>query len=276
MPETNYNHAKLLGHYYEQFDADTSLAVPAEGYGGWKSTEVEICVEHTALVVMHAWDRGTKEAYPGWYRHVEYLDRADQILRTVFPELLATVRKSNMKLFHVVAEGDYYQDYPGYQRCVQIAGPAPQPQEKISSDQALDKLRALKADLGKHNAVDIKRGWKNLDFAPQAKPVGAEGIAESSHQLFALCRAHSVNHLIYSGFAVNWCLLLSPGGMAEMSKYGIMCSVLRQAVTAVENKETARHELCKQIALWRVALEFGYVFDVSELINALHASSQER
>ncbi len=60
--------------------------------------------------------------------------------------------------------------------------------------------------------------------------------------------------------------------MVEMSKYGILCSVLRQAVTAVENKETARHELCKQIALWRVALEFGYVFDVGELINTLDAS----
>ena len=54
-----------------------------------------------------------------------------------------------------------------------------------------------------------------------------------------------------------------------MSQRGIMCSVIRQAVTAVENKETARGELCKEIALWRVALAFGFVFDVDDLINAL-------
>ena len=56
MPETIYIHAKLLGHYYEQFDADTSLAVPAEGYGGWKSTEVEICLETEELVEIVAND----------------------------------------------------------------------------------------------------------------------------------------------------------------------------------------------------------------------------
>ncbi|MBI1929948.1 hypothetical protein HYR99_37565 [Candidatus Poribacteria bacterium] len=48
-----------------------------------------------------------------------------------------------------------------------------------------------------------------------------------------------------------------------------MCSAFRQAVTAVENKETARAELCKEIGLWRVALAFGFVFDVDTFIGAL-------
>ncbi len=48
-----------------------------------------------------------------------------------------------------------------------------------------------------------------------------------------------------------------------------MCSALRQAVTAVENKETVRGELCKHIALWRVALAFGFVFDVDDFVAAL-------
>jgi len=110
-----------------------------------------------------------------------------------------------------------------------------------------------------------------LEFADDARPVGDESIAEDAHQLFALCRENRVNHLIYAGFAINWCLLLSPGGMADMSKHGIMCSAPRQAVTAVENKETARSELCKELGLWRVAVAFGYVFDVDDFINALGA-----
>ena len=104
---------------------------------------------------------------------------------------------------------------------------------------------------------------------PQAWPEGEEGIAENSQQLAALCREAGVNHLIYAGFAINWCLLLSPGGMAEMSQRGVMCSALRQAVTAVENRETARNELCKEIALWRVALAFGFVFDVEDFVTAI-------
>jgi hypothetical protein len=84
-----------------------------------------------------------------------------------------------------------------------------------------------------------------------------------------LCHQHHINHLIYVGFAINWCLLLSPGGMAEMSQHGLICSTISQAVTAVENKETARNELGKQNALWRVALAFGFVYDLETFLQAL-------
>jgi hypothetical protein len=123
--------------------------------------------------------------------------------------------------------------------------------------------------VGQHNQADVAAGFARLDFAPQARPVAEEGVAENGQQLLALCRQAGVNHLVYAGFAINWCLLLSPGGMAEMSRHGVMCSALRQAVTAVENRETARGQLNKELALWRVALAFGFVFDVEPFIAAL-------
>jgi len=106
----------------------------------------------------------------------------------------------------------------------------------------------------------VNEGFKFLDFAPEARPVGDEAIAEDAHQLAALCRAHGVNHLVYIGFAINWCLLMSPGGMIDMGRHGVMCSTIREAVTAVENRETAREEREKQQALWRVAINSGFVF----------------
>ena len=145
----------------------------------------------------------------------------------------------------------------------------PTGRRRIESDPGLEKLRQFKGQLDPHNMQDMQRGLSTLDFAEDAKPVGDEPIAENAQQLFALCRESRVNHLIYAGFAINWCLLLSPGGMADMSKHGIMCSALRQAVTAVENKQTARDELCKELGLWRVAVAFGYVFDVGDFVSAL-------
>jgi hypothetical protein len=41
-------------------------------------------------------------------------------------------------------------------------------------------------------------------------------------------------------------------------------------VTAVENRESARSESHKEEALWRVALAFGFVFDVDDLVTQLH------
>jgi hypothetical protein len=245
--------------------------VPGHGYGGWKTAALEIDLDHTAVVVMHAWETGTRENYPGWYRAVEYIPRAQSILRSVFPPLLAAVRARGVTLFHVVGGGDYHKTEPGYRRVVSLSAPAC-PLEQVASDPALEKLRQFRKKhvfVGAHNAQDVARGFQNLDFAPQARPVGEEGVAGNAAQLFVLCQDAGINHLIYAGFAINWCLLMSPGGMLDMSRRGVMCSVFRQAVTAVENKETATQELNKQLALWRVALAFGFVFSVDDFISKI-------
>ena len=263
---------RLPASYYQQFDADVKLDVPGEGYGGWKKSEIQISRDHTAVVVMHAWDMGTREEYPGWHRAVEYIPRADKICRTVFPKLLKAVRDSHFKLFHVVGGGDYYHELPGSKRAVELAGPPPKPLEQAKSDPVLERLnqfRAAHVFVGKHNEADVARGFKNLGFPPEAKPLGNEPVAEDAEQLFAVCKNAEVNHLIYAGFAINWCLLMSPGGMLDMMRRGIMCSALRQAVTAVENKESARKELHKEEALWRVALAYGFVFDVEDFVKAI-------
>lgn len=267
---------KITASYYQQYDADPALDVPGEGYGGWREAEIELSPEHTAVVVMHAWETGTADEYPGWHRCVEYIPRAQRICAEVFPPLLTAVRESEIKLFHVVGPGDYFKDYPGYKHALDLAGPA-STVESAASDPTLDKLRQFRSEhvfAGKHNQADVARGFANMDFADEARPVGDEGIAENSEQLFALCREANVNHLIYAGFAIDGCLLLSPGGMLDMSRRGIMCSTVRQAVTAIECKETARHELAKQVALWRVAVLFGFVLDVDNLIEAIGGTAQ--
>jgi hypothetical protein len=261
----------LNASYYQQFDADERLDVPAEGYAGWQCGEVALDMQHTAVVVMHAWSTGTRAQYPGWYRAVEYIPRAQHILNTVFPQLLGEVRACGVQLFHVVGGGDYYRAWPGYQRAVQLCGPATPP-EQITSDPAYQQLQAFRAQhvfVGSQNEADVARGFEQLNFPPQARPQGDEGIAENADQLFALCKAAGVNHLIYAGFAINWCLLMSPGGMVDMSRHGMLCSAFRQAVTAVENKASARTEGHKEEALWRVALAFGFVFDVDDFVQAL-------
>lgn len=258
--------------YYKHHDADFSLDVPEEGFGGWHQATLPFNVDRTAVVSMHAWDAGTREEFPGWWRVVPYIPRANEILRKVYPRLLAAVRLSPMPLFHVVGGGDYYTQLPGYQKAVALAGEAEPDPEKCVSDPLRDALSEFKQKEGyptARNIPDINRGFDRLDFPEEARPRGDEGIAENGLQLHALCRERGVNNLIYCGFAINWCLLLSPGGMFDMQRRGYMCSALREATTAVENRDSARREWCKEIALWRVALAFGYVLDVEPFVKAL-------
>ncbi len=264
---------KLPASYYQQFDADYTRDVPAEGYGGWKTAGIELAPDHTAVVVMHAWECGTMEQWPGWRRCVEYHPRALKILAEVFPPLLAAVRASPLPLFHVVGGRDYYSRLPGYRQTVKLAGPSlkHRPAAKDPVSKRLEKFRANEVFVGQHNWPDVRAGFKKLDFAPEARPVGDEPIAKDGHQLAAVCRAHGINHLVYVGFAINWCLLMSPGGMIDLGRYGVMCSTIREAVTAVENAETARTEREKSQALWRVAINSGFVFGLEDFTRMLQA-----
>jgi len=56
-----------------------------------------------------------------------------------------------------------------------------------------------------------------------------------------------------------------------MSGRGILCSVFREATTAVENHQSARRRWAKELALWRVALAFGFVFEVDEFLAAVRS-----
>ena len=179
----------VQANYYQQFDADFDLDVPGEGYGGWKKAIVNLSLDHTAVVVMHAWDCGTREQYPGWYRAVEYIPRADETCRTVFPGLLNAIRESDLKLFHVVSSGEYYKKYSGYHRATQLTRNSPQPIEKVDSDPTLENLRKFRTEnvfVGSHNSSDVRCGFENLDFPEAAKPIDDEGIARTAIS-FLLC-----------------------------------------------------------------------------------------
>ncbi|MFH1571745.1 MAG: hypothetical protein ABIL09_27395 [Gemmatimonadota bacterium] len=259
--------------YYQHHDADFALPVPEHSFGGWRQTDLVFDRERTAVVCMHAWRSGERaDDFPGWWRCVPYIPRANAIVRQVFPSLFAAVRGAGLPLFHVVGGGEYYRELPGYRRALALAGPDPEPPEQVERDairQQLDAFRQERAFVGAHNAEDVRRGFAQLDFPEEARPQGEEGVAANARQLLALCRERGINHLVYCGFAINWCLLLSPGGMADMQKHGVMCSALRQATVAVENRESAEDQLCKELALWRVALAFGFVFDVDDFVAAL-------
>jgi len=265
--------ARIPANYYQHFDADYGRDVPEEGCGGWKKETLPFSRTHSALVVMHAWDAGTRQDYPGWHRAVPYLPRSYAICKEIFPRLLSGARANGLPVFHVVGGGDYYRHLPGHVRAVELAGPEPPPEAHVTADAVKDELNAFRNGHvfpGKHNVPDIDKGFARLDFPEEARPAAGEGIAENGHQLTALCREQGVNHLVYAGFAVNWCLLLSPGGMADMAhRHGAMCSVIREATTAVENRESAREQRCKELALWRISLAFGFVYELDDFLTGI-------
>ena len=272
-------HLRLPAHYYRQCDADLDADVPGRGYAGWTTRLLDVPLEKTALVSMHAWNPGLDpripagpgSPYAGWFRFVEYLSRAVPITQQVFPPLLGAARDAGLTVIHVGSTEAYTGKFAGYQRAKELAGPSPESPAGAADDPLKKQWQAERhAQMrGPHNTPDIQAGQSHLDFPPQATPEGEEPVVINSHQLNAVCRDLGIWHLVYVGFAINWCLLASPGGMIDMSRMGYVCSTIRQATTAVENRETCTDQWAKAVALWRVSLMFGYVFDVDPFVAGL-------
>jgi len=260
--------------YYQHFGADYSLAVPAEGFGGWKKAELPLSLEHTALCVMHAWDCPDRARLPGIYSAVEYLPRAAKILETKIPPLLKAFRDSGVRVIHVES-GDYVKKYDEYRqtmRMIKDALPGERELTRAVPDaayHALSAFRTANVHPGTENLADIDAAGRIRDIHPNARPLPGEYMVTQSDELAAVCALHGINHLIYAGFAVNYCILMSPGGMLDMSRRGFLCSVVRDAATAVECGFSARDEMAKQLALWNVALTFGFVYEQEDLTRVL-------
>ncbi len=251
--------------YYQHFDADYSLPHPGQGFGGWKKSEIPLDPAHTAVLLMHAWRCDGYDATPAVYRLVEYLPRADAILRERFPGFLDTVRASGVRLIHIGSESEKsLPELPGYHRVKSATPPVP-PAERIVPGENLRTLQKFHADHAYpgYNGAFLPQEQKIRDF--HFRPRDDEDVACNTAELFALCRRYDIQHLIYTGFAVNACLTLSPCGFFDMSRHGLMCSIVRDLTTAVENKESCAEERFKEYGLWSFSLWGGFVFEQAEL-----------
>lgn len=233
---------------YQQF-------TPRDG-NGWQQTYRDFSDQHTGIVVMHAWQPPAPAAFPGWQRAVPYLREIGSVLRINFPPLLAAVRERGLPVFHVTGNVPASAQPPG----------------EVPPDATWKSLRAYREAQvfpGAANLADVEAGRQQRTIAPEAQPAPGERTAETSPELHHLCQERGINHLIYIGFAINWCLLMSPGGMVDMKRYGYLCSTVAEATVAVENEATTESRQEYHQALWRVAVEFGFVFHQRELITAL-------
>ncbi len=266
---------------YRGYDADLTKAYPADGYLGWEKREFKIDPEKTAVLVMHAWNCGTPEEYPGVFRSNEYVTRSYEICKNKFPAFLDTVRKSPLKLIHIVGGGDYYISYPGYKNVQKILEEynikngitGKEVKDTCQQDEISRKIKEIityDAAYGRHNMEDINKSRKIRNFADQAFPQGDEPVAETTEELFAYCKKEGINHLIYSGFALNACLQISPCGMVDMFRKGFLCSVAEDLTVALETKESIRTEGNKHAQLYMISTIYGLVFESDDIINVFN------
>lgn len=254
-------------YYYAQQGADPSARFPGQSYEGWGRTEVPFEPSRTAIIVMHLW-QVPQERY--LREHVEYLSRTDAIIEKKFPDFLQAARRSGIRIIHVAAGFEkVLPTFPGYRRMMEKYPPVEYP--AITPSEELLRLRDRHWRLVGANTQEkydeIESCYSRYDFA--IKPRDDEDVVFASSQLFSLCRDNGIEHLIYTGFAVNACLTMSPCGMMDMTHCGLMCSIVGDMTTAVENKETCAEQRNREYGLWQFAVQSGFVLLSDDLKDTL-------
>lgn len=269
----------LKGEYYRHYPVDFSRDNEgALGFKSWgQSIEIAVPADETALLPMHIWNIGLSKELPftsqgpagGVMDMLEWASRSAPIIRTEIPTVLSATRTAKIPIIHIASSESYAAKYPGYKKSVKIAGTEPRGLSKAPEHNEYPS-DSLKNELifGKRFADSIDYYSKHIDFPEQAKPLDSEYVVTTTHQLTEVLRNLGVWNLIYIGFAINWCLWFSPGGMSDMSRLGYRCNCIREAVTAVENKESTHGEFNKQQALWRTSLMFGFIHSKEDYLFA--------
>ena len=96
---------------------------------------------------------------------------------------------------------------------------------------------------------------------------GDVAVADGS-QLHALLRKRRILHLLYAGFATNWCVPNKDYGMRAMATRGYNVVLFRDATTAVETRDTVATELMKEVAITTAEMMTGFSSTCAELRRA--------
>lgn len=266
-------------HIYRHYPADFSAGpAAARGFIGWEVETRPLDLDKTALLLMHLPDAGlTPDSQ--WGPHcprpdllgtVEWVPRTVDMIRNRLPRLVEAARAAGLQVVHVHTRKEY-QTGPCWERSVAEAGDPPgDDTDRIDDEGLLAAHRRDVFQLAPRPDGSPEHTWGMPEvLMPQRDDL----VAGETWRLHRLMKRRGINHLIYCGWALNWCLWFSSGGMCDMSRHGYLCSAVPGGCVAIENREAAEAEANLEYALWKTAVMFGYVFDLDELTEALRAAA---
>ncbi len=268
----------LPHHYYRGYPADFSAGpAAARGFLGWDAIPLELDLDKAALILMHLPDAGLRPESawrpdgprPDLLGTVEWVPRTMRLVTETLPPLAAAARRAGLQLVHVTMGDSYAKDYPQRQQCLAEVGEAPAPESTPLPDEGWEWERLQRAYQIASTPPDADPATPWSLFPPGLEPQGNDLVCYQSWELHRLLAARGINTLIYTGWALNWCLWFSPCGMNDMHRLNYRLFAVRGAAVAIENRDSAATEGHLDYAYWMTAAKFGMLFDRDELIGAL-------
>ena len=85
-----------------------------------------------------------------------------------------------------------------------------------------------------------------------------EYVVATGDQLQEVAEERGILHMIFAGFATNWCILNRDYGMRAMAQRGYNLILLRDATAGVEFPDTVGEHFATEIAIREVEQQLGF------------------
>ena len=176
---------------------------------------------HTALVLVDVWDNHFIESW---------LERATKIAKEAVVPVLQAARGAGITVVHAPSPPVEFRARSG--EYAAFRGPRSQPPGIPGIPQ-----------LGMSPLVEVRED---------------EYVVATGDQLQEVAEERGILHMIFAGFATNWCILNRYYGMRAMAQRGYNLILLRDATAGVEFPDTVDEHFATEIAIREVEQQLGF------------------
>lgn len=213
-------------------------------------------VAETALVLVDVWNTHFIESWR---------ERSEEVTDAAIEPALRAARLAGLTIVHAPSPGVAQQF------------PADQQQPPAIVDIAKWPPKAFRARAGRfslhRNPREQGPGWppdwaNQLGLSPAITVQDGEPVVATGAQLHTTLEDREIMHLLYLGFAINWCVLGKDYGVRAMKDRGYNTILLRDSTTGVEFPDTLETLQVTEIAVREVEQQHGFSASNKDFLSA--------
>ena len=220
-------------------------------------------VEQTALVLVDVWNVHFIESW---------IERAKDVTVNVIVPALNAAREAGLTIVHAP--------------CPEVAGQFPQlnrhtpPEAQSPPDWPPAEFRSRTGEYAayrgpRNQPPSIGIHWDSradkLGMSPAIEVQDDDFVIATGEQLHELAKERGILHLLYVGFATNWCVVGRDYGIRAMTRRGYNIVLLRDATTGVEFPDTLDQLFTTEITIREVEQQCGFTTSNEDFFAACRA-----
>ena len=224
-----------------------------------REVTMSLPVGRTALVLVDVWNNHFIESW---------LERAFRVTREAVVPVLEAARAAALTIVHAPSPEVAEQ----FGQLARHRPPPPKPEPDWPPADFRSRIGAYAAFRGPRNQPPGIPRIEPLGMSPAIEVADDDFVLATGQQLHDLCRERGILHLVYAGFATNWCVLGRDYGMRAMRRRGYNLILLRDATMGVEFPDTLGELKATELAIREAEQQIGFSASSEDFLAVCRAS----